>query len=185
MTQIIVKPIGAATLLVTSVYYGQVKITAERVRIRKLSALADMVKFIGEKIKQWEKDGKHTYVFGFEESCGYLRGTHARDKDAVVASMLCAEMVCYYTYIGKSVYGRLQEIYAKYGYVLDKNVSIQYSGLNAMKEMNAVVNALKTLSVEEFAGVKVLGKVIFAFIFLLAILYFPFCIFLCVILVVN
>ena len=112
-------------------------------------------KFIGEKIKQWEKDGKHTYVFGFEESCGYLRGTHARDKDAVVASMLCAEMVCYYAYIGKSVFDRLQEIYAKYGYVLDKNVSIQYSGLNAMKEMNAVVNALKTMKVDDFAGVKV------------------------------
>ncbi len=112
-------------------------------------------KFIGEKIKQWERDGKHTYIFGFEESCGYLRGTHARDKDAVVASMLCAEMVCYYTYIGKTVYGRLQEIYAKYGYVLDKNVSIQYSGLNAMKEMNAVVDGLKTLTVEEFAGIKV------------------------------
>ena len=112
-------------------------------------------KFIGEKIKQWEKDGKHTYIFGFEESCGYLRGTHARDKDAVVASMLCAEMVCYYTYLGKSVYARLQEIYAKYGYVLDKNVSIQYSGLNAMKEMNAVVDGLKTLKVSDFAGVKV------------------------------
>lgn len=105
-------------------------------------------KFIGEKIKQWESDGKHTYVFGFEESCGYLRGTHARDKDAVVASMLCAEMVCYYTYIGKTVYGRLQEIYAKYGYVLDKNVSISYSGLNAMKEMNGVVDALKTMPVQ-------------------------------------
>ncbi|MBQ8658877.1 MAG: phospho-sugar mutase, partial [Clostridia bacterium] len=78
-------------------------------------------KFIGEKIKQWEADGKHTYVFGFEESCGYLRGTHARDKDAVVASMLCAEMVCYYVSVGKTVYGRLQEIYQKYGYVLDKN----------------------------------------------------------------
>ena len=104
-------------------------------------------KFIGEKIKQWEADGKHTYVFGFEESCGYLRGTHARDKDAVVASMLCAEMVCYYAYVGKTVYARLQEIYAKYGYVLDKNVSIQYSGLNAMKEMNGVVDALKTMEV--------------------------------------
>ena len=114
-------------------------------------------KFIGEKIKQWEKDGKHTYVFGFEESCGYLRGTHARDKDAVVASMLCAEMVCYYTYIGKTVFARLQEIHAKYGYVLDKNVSVQYSGLNAMKEMNAVVNALKTLTVVDFADVKVLA----------------------------
>lgn len=100
-------------------------------------------KFIGEKIKEWEADGSHTFVFGFEESCGYLRGTHARDKDAVVASMLCAEMVCYYRYLGKTVYGRLQEIYQKYGFVLDKNVSIGYSGLNAMKEMNAVVDGLK------------------------------------------
>ena len=112
-------------------------------------------KFIGEKIKEWEKDGSHTYVFGFEESCGYLRGTHARDKDAVVASMLCAEMVCYYTYIGKTVWGRLNEIYAKYGFVLDKNESIQYSGLNAMKEMNAVVDALKKVSVEAFGPFKV------------------------------
>ena len=112
-------------------------------------------KFIGEKIKQWEKDGKHTYIFGFEESCGYLRGTHARDKDAVVASMLCAEMVCYYTYIGKTVYGRLQEIYAKYGFVLDKTESIQYSGLNAMKEMNGVVDGLKSLKVESLAGLNV------------------------------
>lgn len=107
-------------------------------------------KFIGEKIKLWERDRSHTYVFGFEESCGYLRGTHARDKDAVVASMLCAEMVCYYTYKGTTVFDRLNEIYRKYGYVLDCNVSIQYKGLNAMKEMNAVVDALKTSPVEKF-----------------------------------
>ena len=112
-------------------------------------------KFIGERIKQWEKDGKYTYVFGFEESCGYLRGTHARDKDAVVASMLCAEMVCYYTYVGKTVYRRLQEIYLKYGYVLDKNVSVQYSGLNAMKEMNAVVDGLKERKVTDLGGMSV------------------------------
>ena len=107
-------------------------------------------KFIGEKIKQWEKDGSHTFIFGFEESCGYLRGTHARDKDAVVASMLCAEMVCYYTYKGTTVFDRLNEIYKTYGYVLDCNVSIQYQGLNAMKEMNAVVDALKTTKVDKF-----------------------------------
>lgn len=112
-------------------------------------------KFIGEKIKQWEKNGKYTYVFGFEESCGYLRGTHARDKDAVVASMLCAEMVCYYTYVGKTVYRRLQEIYLKYGYVLDKNVSVQYSGLNAMKEMNAVVDGLKKREVKTLGDMTV------------------------------
>ena len=112
-------------------------------------------KFIGEKIKQWETDGKYVYVFGFEESCGYLRGTHARDKDAVVASMLCAEMVCYYTYVGKTLYSRLQEIYTKYGYVLDKNISVQYSGLNAMKEMNAVVDALKRMKTQTLGALKV------------------------------
>ena len=114
-------------------------------------------KFIGEKIKQWEQNGKHTYIFGFEESCGYLRGTHARDKDAVVASMLCAEMVCYYAYLGKTVFARLQEIYAKYGFVLDKNVSVQYQGLNAMKEMNAVVDGLKSLKVEKLGGIDVVA----------------------------
>lgn len=107
-------------------------------------------KFIGEKIKLWERDNSHTFVFGFEESCGYLRGTHARDKDAVVASMLCAEMVCYYAYKSTTVFDRLNEIYKTYGYVLDCNVSIQYKGLNAMKEMNAVVDALKANPVEKF-----------------------------------
>ncbi len=108
-------------------------------------------KFIGEKIKEYEADHSHTYLFGFEESCGYLRGTEgSRDKDAVVASMLCAEMVCYYTYKKQSVYGRLMDIYAHYGYVLDRNVNIKYSGLNAMKEMNAVVDACKTKKAEKF-----------------------------------
>ena len=112
-------------------------------------------KFIGEKIHQWDDSGKREYIFGFEESCGYLRGTHCRDKDAVVASMLFAEMVCYYTYKNVGVYQRLQELYAKYGYVFDTNVSIQYSGLNAMKEMNAVVDKMKTVSISDVAGIKV------------------------------
>ena len=107
-------------------------------------------KFIGEKIKLWERDLSHTFIFGFEESCGYLRGTHARDKDAVVASMLCAEMVCYYASLNKTVYQRLMEIYDTYGYVLDCNVSIPFSGLNAMNEMNAVVDKLKTDPVRKF-----------------------------------
>lgn len=107
-------------------------------------------KFIGEKIKEWEKNNKHTFVFGFEESCGYLRGTHARDKDAVVASMLCAEMVCYYNSKNKTLFERLNEIYKIYGYVLDCNVSIPFKGLNAMNEMNAVVDSLKENPVDKF-----------------------------------
>jgi phosphoglucomutase len=104
-------------------------------------------KFIGEKIKEWEQNGEYSFVFGFEESCGYLRGTHARDKDAVVASMLFAEMVCYYEYKGKTVYDRLQEIYQKYGFVLDKGLSTQYAGLYAMQEMEGVVEGLKVLPI--------------------------------------
>lgn len=82
-------------------------------------------------------------------------GTHARDKDAVVASMLTAEMVCYYTSIGKTVYQRLLEIYSELGYVLDCNISIPFKGLNAMKDMNAVVNGLKEKPATNFGIYKV------------------------------
>lgn len=115
-------------------------------------------KYIGEKIKNFDDTGKRRFVFGFEESCGYLRGTHARDKDAVVASMLFAEMVCYYTANGIKVFDRLQEIYAKYGYVCDKSVSTVYSGLNAMTEMNAVVDAMKKKDIARVGGVKVVAR---------------------------
>ena len=114
-------------------------------------------KYIGEKIKQFDDTGLRKFIFGFEESCGYLRGTHCRDKDAVVASMLFAEMVCYYTYHKIGVYQRLQELYVKYGYVYDTNVSVAYSGLNAMKEMNAVVDKMKTVTIESIADVKVVA----------------------------
>ena len=112
-------------------------------------------KFIGEKIKELDDSGKKKFVFGFEESCGYLRGTHCRDKDAVVASMLFTEMVCYYNSINVGVYDRLQTLYEKYGYVFDTNVSTEFEGLNAMKDMNAVVDKMKSLEIEEIGGIKV------------------------------
>ena len=101
-------------------------------------------KFIGEKIKNFEESKSNVFLFGFEESCGYLRGTHARDKDAVVASMLFAEMTCYYEYNKTSVYKVLNSLYNKYGYVIDKTVSIAYKGLTAMDEMNAVVDKMRS-----------------------------------------
>ncbi len=113
-------------------------------------------KFIGEKIKELDDSGKRKFIFGFEESCGYLRGTHCRDKDAVVASMLFAEMVCYYTSKNIGVYQRLTELYDKYGFVFDTNISTAYKGVNAMAEMNAVVDKMKTVKVSEIAGLKVM-----------------------------
>ena len=114
-------------------------------------------KFIGEKIKQYDDTGKRKFLFGFEESCGYLRGTQCRDKDAVVASMLFAEMVCYYTAHGVSVYKVLQGLYEKYGYVFDTNVSTAFTGLNAMADMNAVVDGLKTRKIDSVGGIKIVA----------------------------
>lgn len=114
-------------------------------------------KYIGEKIKQYDDTGKRKFIFGFEESCGYLRGTHCRDKDAVVASMLFAEMVCYYNCRGKSVYSRLMELYGKYGFVLDRSESVLYGGLNAMRDMSEAVEKLRAFSPASIGGVKVEG----------------------------
>ncbi len=114
-------------------------------------------KFIGEKIKELDDSGKKKYIFGFEESCGYLRGTHCRDKDAVVASMLFAEMVCYYMYIGVSVYQKLCEIYSRYGYVLDIGESKQFSGLRAMEDMADVVDKIRNEKIEKIGGLKVVA----------------------------
>ncbi len=113
-------------------------------------------KFIGEKITEFDSHAT-PFLFGFEESCGYLRGTHCRDKDAVVASMLFVEMVCYYQSKKIGIYDRLQSLYEKYGYVYDTNVSTAFSGLNAMKDMTAVVNKMKKNKLEEVGGINVLA----------------------------
>ncbi len=113
-------------------------------------------KFIGEKIKEWEKSGEYTFIFGYEESYGYLRGTHARDKDAVVASMLTAEMVCYYTAQGKGLYARLIELFDKYGYYKEAVTSIAYKGVEAMRDMSLTMAKLRKKTITEIAGEKVL-----------------------------
>ena len=115
-------------------------------------------KFIGEKIKEWEQNGKYTYLFGFEESYGSLVGTHARDKDAVVASMMFAEMVCYFESKGTSVYDVLQDIYKKFGYYVEKAKSITFGGLDGMQKMADIMNKIRSTSFAEIAGVKVLAQ---------------------------
>lgn len=114
-------------------------------------------KYIGEKIANFEKSKSNTFLFGFEESCGYLRGTHARDKDAVVASMLFAEMACYYEYLGVSIYSVLCSLYEKYGYVLDKTFSINYNGVTAMEQMNEAVQKLRGVSISNIGGYNVIA----------------------------
>ena len=108
-------------------------------------------KFIGEKIKEWESSGEYTYICGFEESFGSLAGTYARDKDAVAAAVLFAEMMLYLESRGRSVYKRLKEIYSEFGYYVESNSSVQYSGAEAMKEMSAVMAKLRTETVSGLA----------------------------------
>ena len=114
-------------------------------------------KFIGEKIKEWEKSGEYTFIFGYEESYGYLRGTHARDKDAVVASMLTAEMVCYYESVGKGLYKRLTELFDKFGYYREEVASIAYKGVSAMSDMAAAMSALRAKTIRSLAGYDVIA----------------------------
>ena len=92
-------------------------------------------KYIGEKMTEFAKTGSHTYVFGFEESYGYLAGTHARDKDGVVATKLIAEMAAYYKTKNMSLYEALMDIYKKYGYYFEKTVSFTMPGKDGMEKM--------------------------------------------------
>lgn len=114
-------------------------------------------KFIGEKIKEWEADGSYTFIFGYEESYGYLRGTHARDKDAVVASMLTAEMVCYYESKGKGLFARLMELFDKYGYYCENVDSIAYKGVEAMTDMAKAMAKVRKKTISSLAGENVVA----------------------------
>ncbi len=112
-------------------------------------------KFFGEKIKLWEENGEYSYVFGFEESFGYLCGTHARDKDAVSASMMFAEMICYYASIGVTAFERLEAIYKTYGYYKDLSSSVVYKGLDGMAQMGAIMERIRQNPPKTLGGVKV------------------------------
>ncbi|MGL5244451.1 MAG: phospho-sugar mutase [Sarcina sp.] len=113
-------------------------------------------KYIGEKIRQFEETGSHKYLFGFEESYGYLAGTFARDKDAVVASMLIAEMTLYYKQQGKTLYDGLIELYEKYGYFKEELVSIELQGKEGQEKISKCLDNLRSEKIEAINGVKIL-----------------------------
>ena len=112
-------------------------------------------KFFGEKIKLWEQNGEYEYIFGFEESFGYLCGTHARDKDAVSASMMFAEMLCYYASIGVTAFEKLDLIYKTYGYYKDLSGSVMYKGLDGMAKMSAIMDSIRKNAPTTLGGIKV------------------------------
>jgi phosphoglucomutase len=100
-------------------------------------------KFIGEKIKELDEFGDQKYLFGFEESYGYLAGTFARDKDGVVTSMLIAEMAAYYKSRGMSLYEGLQEIFKKYGYTVEAVTSYTLAGKEGIERIKNTMSELR------------------------------------------
>lgn len=113
-------------------------------------------KYIGELITQLEAQGKaDEFVMGFEESYGYLAGTHARDKDAVVASMLICEMAAYYKTQGKSLAQVMDSIYDEFGYYFNTVASYTFEGAAGMEKMAAIMEDLRMEMPYQFAGLEV------------------------------
>ncbi|MDR1835582.1 MAG: phospho-sugar mutase [Fusobacteriaceae bacterium] len=113
-------------------------------------------KYIGEKIREFEeKKFDADYVFGFEESIGYLINTHVRDKDSVVSSMLIAEMAAWYAGKGLTVYDRLEELYRIYGYYREKTISVTKEGKSGLEDIQGIMTSLRAKEHEEIAGKKV------------------------------
>lgn len=113
-------------------------------------------KYIGEQILELEKAGEEErYIFGFEESYGYLAGTYVRDKDAVVASMLICEMAAYYRTQGKSLDDVITELYKEFGYYKNKTVSFEFDGAAGLEKMGGIMTALRENHPDEICGRRV------------------------------
>lgn len=138
----------------TIVTTESVRKMAEAYGVKLIDVLTGF-KYIGEKIREFEETGSNEYLIGFEESYGYLFGTFSRDKDAVVASMLIAEMTLYYKKQGKTLYDALVEIYEQYGYFKESLVSVELKGKEGQEKIGRCLDLLRVDEITEVNGVKV------------------------------
>ncbi|MFC5469652.1 phospho-sugar mutase [Cohnella suwonensis] len=113
-------------------------------------------KYIGELMSKFEASGSHAYLFGYEESYGYLTGSYARDKDAVVAALLICEAAAYYKAQGKTLYEVLLELYAQYGTYLERLESRTLKGKNGVEQIGAIMSDWRSNPPKEIAGVNVM-----------------------------
>jgi phosphoglucomutase len=112
-------------------------------------------KYIGEKMNEFEASGEYTYLFGYEESYGYLAGNYARDKDAVVASMLICEAAAYYKRQGKTLIDVLEELYQQFGYYRETLASRTLKGKDGLAQIGALMEAFRSNPPKEIGGVRV------------------------------
>lgn len=139
----------------TVVTTDMVEQIASHYGVRTVNVLTGF-KYIGEQIGLLEKQGKaDSYIFGFEESYGYLSGSYVRDKDAVDAAFLICEMFCYYKTRGISLLEKLDELYKTYGYCLNTLYSYQFEGAAGFAKMQEIMKDFQTAGIQEFGGRKV------------------------------
>ncbi|MGO4371672.1 phospho-sugar mutase, partial [Paenibacillus sp. MCAF20] len=112
-------------------------------------------KYIGEKMTRYEQTGERAFLFGYEESYGYLTGTYARDKDAIVASLLICEAAAYYSSKGKTLYDVLLELYAQHGVYLEGLESRTLKGFDGVQQIAAIMDDWRQNPPREIGGVKV------------------------------
>ena len=114
-------------------------------------------KFIAEQIKNFKADGSHTFMFGFEESYGYLIRPFVRDKDAIQSLVMLAEVAAFYKKQGMNLYDGLQELFKKYGYFAEKTIALTFDGVEGAKEIEDLMTKFREESPKEFAGYKVVA----------------------------
>ena len=112
-------------------------------------------KFIGEKIHEFEETNEMNFIMGYEESYGYLVGTHARDKDGVVSSLLISEMAAYYKSKGMSLYDGLMDIYSKYGYYMEELKFITLKGIDGMEQIKNIMSYFRNNNMDLIANTKI------------------------------
>ena len=112
-------------------------------------------KFMAERVAEWEAAGSYKYIFAFEESYGYMMGNYVRDKDAVTASMMVAEMAAHYHKLGMTLLDALKALYEKYGYYKEKTLNLVMPGVDGVEKMKNLMAQLRSNPPEEISGVEV------------------------------
>ena len=150
------KDIPANGTMITTVVSTPLLDTIVKKNGKKSLRVLTGFKYIGEKIRQFEnKELDGTFLFGFEEAIGYLVGTHVRDKDAVVASMIIAEMATTFKNNGSSIYNEIIKIYEKYGWRLETTIPVTKKGKDGLEEIQKIMKSMRAKTHTEIAGVKV------------------------------
>ncbi|REJ08812.1 phospho-sugar mutase [Halobacillus trueperi] len=132
------------------------RVIANSYGIRSLDTLTGF-KFIGEKIREYEQSGEHTFMFGYEESYGYLVKDFARDKDAVQAAVLAAEVGAHWKNQGKTLLDALDELYEKHGYFLEDLQSMKLEGKSGTEQIQAIMDDFRNAEIKEAGGKKVVA----------------------------